>query len=486
MIAKLGELRLGFREKLAIWIFAVTVIAIAVNYISLVPRLENQLEQDRIQSLEQDITLYRMRDTFQQLASGLPPTVVEQIGISQLTNVAQQLQDTLNYRIRIYEVRVGEDGEPVLYTTTDPSQGEDGAGVQADDPVAQHALQSGHQVSGVGESGGVGYAEVAFPTTSNNQPNFVVVVGDALGDVNEIVDRLSGRILIAGLIALVVALLVGMLAARTLTLRVRRLQRAALDIARGNFTQPLPVDSTDELGELARAFNTMQDRLGRSDRARKAFIATASHELRTPLFSLGGYMELLRDEDLDAETQREFLEIMDRQIRRLQNLATDLLDLSRIDTGTLEINPENVALGELARAVAREFEPRAQQHDSELAVRTDNGVQTVCDPDRVAQVIRILVDNALSHTPAGTAIELSVQAGDGSARVSVVDNGPGIPDEELARIFERFHTGDRSGGTGLGLSIAREIASAMGSELVVSSQPNNTVFTLTLPNGQGQ
>jgi signal transduction histidine kinase len=481
MIAKLGELRLGFREKLAIWIFAVTVIAIAVNYISLVPRLESQLEQDRVQSLEQDIALYGIRDTFQSLASGLPPTVVEQIGISQLTNVAAQLQDSLNYRIRIYEVRTDEDGQKVLFSAADSSLGGNGAGAPIDDPVALHALQSGHQESGVGEFGGVSYAEVAFPTTSNNEPNFVVVVGDALGDVKEIVDRLSGRILIAGLIALVVALLVGMLAARTLTLRVRRLQRAALDIAQGNFTQPLPVDSTDELGELARAFNTMQDRLGRSDRARKAFIATASHELRTPLFSLGGYMELLRDEDLDAETQREFLEIMDRQIRRLQKLATDLLDLSRIDTGTLEINPENVALGELARAVAREFEPRALQHGSALAVHADNGVQTVCDPDRVAQVLRILVDNALSHTPVGTAIDVSVQAENGLALVSVADNGPGIPEEELPRIFERFHTGDRSGGTGLGLSIAREIATAMGSELAVTSQPSNTVFILTLP-----
>lgn len=483
---KLSRMRLGFREKLVIWIFAVTVIAIAVNYISLVPRLENQLEQDRVQSLEDDVTLYKWQASFQQAAAGLPAEVVNQIGTGQLTSYAFTLDDQFNYRVRIYLVQTDASGQKQLLSTVDSGRSTLKIGVPTEDPIALQALAEGKQVSGVSDIGEVSYAEVAFPTTANGEPNFVVVVADSLSDVNEIVSRLSGRILIAGLIALVVALLVGLLAARAMTLRVRRLERAALDVSKGNFTQPLPVDSTDELGELARAFNTMQDRLGRSDAARKAFIATASHELRTPLFSLGGYMELLRDEDLDADTQHEFLETMDRQIRRLQKLATDLLDLSRIDAGTLEINSERVELGDLAGAVTREFEPRAMQHDSRLKVHSGADVTAECDPDRVAQVVRILVDNALSHTPAGTAIDVAVQGENGVARLSVTDDGPGIPAAELPLLFERFHTGDRSGGTGLGLSIAREIALAMNSRLDVNSQPGRTAFTLTLPTHGGK
>ena len=112
----------------------------------------------------------------------------------------------------------------------------------------------------------------------------------------------------------------------------------------------------------------MQDRLGRADRARKAFIANASHELRTPLFSLGGYVELMREEELDEETQREFLDQMHAQITRMTRLATDLLDLSKIDTGSLAIQPEHVNLNTLARSIAREFNLRAEQQDSEIDI----------------------------------------------------------------------------------------------------------------------
>ena len=149
---------------------------------------------------------------------------------------------------------------------------------------------------------------------------------------------------------------------------MKRLERAARKVAAGDFSQPIRADSDDELGQLAAAFDDMQDQLARLDRARKQFIATASHELRTPIFSLGGFLELLADEDLDEETRRAFLEQIRGQVDRMRNLAVELLDLSRLEAGALELRPEPTDVGQLAREVAAEFTPAAAQHESDVTL----------------------------------------------------------------------------------------------------------------------
>ena len=141
------------------------------------------------------------------------------------------------------------------------------------------------------------------------------------------------RILAAGALALVLAAIGGYLVARALTARIKRLERAARKVAAGDFSNPIQADSDDELGELAAAFDDMQRQLARLDTARKQFIASASHELRTPIFSLGGFLELLEDEELDEETRAQFLAQLRGQVARMRKLATELLDLSRLESG---------------------------------------------------------------------------------------------------------------------------------------------------------
>ena len=151
-------------------------------------------------------------------------------------------------------------------------------------------------------------------------------------------------------------------------------------MARGRVIEPLPVTSKDEIGQLTDTFNGMQQQLWRVDVARKEFIATASHELRTPIFSLGGFVELLQDEDLDEETRREFLDTMSEQVARLQKLSVDLLDLSRLDSGSVELHTEPVDLAELTRSVAGEFHPRLAEHDTELVLDVPTeGPSASCD-----------------------------------------------------------------------------------------------------------
>lgn len=226
------------------------------------------------------------------------------------------------------------------------------------------------------------------------------------------------------------------------------------------------------------------ERVAQLDQARKQFIATASHELRTPIFSLGGFVELLEDEDLDPATRRRFLGHIGEQVERLSKLSVDLLDLSRLESGALELRPEQVDLGELTRSVAAEFEPALAAHDALLELHLPSGrgpTVAVCDPVRAAQIVRILIDNALSHTARGTKILLSTGRSGPMVHVAVHDDGPGIDSRTLTRIFEPFFTADESHGTGLGLAIASELAGRMAGRLTVSSEPGSTTFELRLP-----
>ena len=189
-------------------------------------------------------------------------------------------------------------------------------------------------------------ALAALPITDENvEGNYVAVFADSLADVQDNVELIRRQVLISGGIALVIAILAGYLVARALAARVNRLERAARKVASGDFSQPIRVDSEDELGQLAAAFDDMQSQLARLDRARKQFIANASHELRTPIFSLGGFLELLADEDLDEDTRRAFLEQIRGQVDRMRNLAVELLDLSRLEAGALELRPEPTDVG---------------------------------------------------------------------------------------------------------------------------------------------
>ena len=170
----------------------------------------------------------------------------------------------------------------------------------------------------------------------------------------------------------------------------------------------------------------MQTRLDRADRVRKEFVANASHELRTPLFSLSGFMELLDDEDLDDETRAAFLQQMREQVNRLTKLATDLLDLSRLDADAVAVEHEPIDMAAAARGLVREFRGLAVGHGSRISlVKPDADLpHAIGDELRVQQVGRALLDNAIRHNPSGTQVRVAVTADNGSVRLDVADNGP--------------------------------------------------------------
>ena len=293
------------------------------------------------------------------------------------------------------------------------------------------------------------------------------------------------QIVVGGLIATAVAALAGLYYAQQAVSNVRRLQDAAREVADGNFETTIPVASVGQLAPLARTFNEMQRRLAELDSARKQFIANASHELRTPIFSLGGFVELLEEENPSPEEQAEFLRTMRQQIERLTKLTTDLLDLSQLDAGAMIMQTRPVDLGGLAREVTKEFGARAELRGSRLELRTpEHPVIARGDPDRVRQIIRILLDNALTHTPEGTEVTVTTYSKNRRAELTVSDEGEGIPQRVQNRIFERFYTADSAGGSGLGLAIASELAQRMRGRITISSsraRRSFTAFTLDLP-----
>ncbi|HEY6730422.1 MAG TPA: HAMP domain-containing sensor histidine kinase [Solirubrobacterales bacterium] len=308
----------------------------------------------------------------------------------------------------------------------------------------------------------------------------VAIGGSASGE-----DAVKLQILIGGLIAIAVATIIGLYYTRAAANNIERLQEAARKVADGNFETTIPIASVGQLGDLARTFNEMQRRLAELDSARKQFIANASHELRTPIFSLGGFVELLEEEDPSPEERAEFVRTMRQQIERLTKLTTDLLDLSQLDAGAVVMRASTVDLTALAREVTKEFGARADLRDSRLQLRTpEQPAIALGDPDRVRQIIRILLDNALTHTPEGTDVTVTTYSAKGRAELTVSDDGAGIPQRVQKRIFERFYTADKSGSTGLGLAIASELAQRMHGEVTLSSSRRYTAFTLDLPPGQ--
>ena len=460
----------SIRNRLAILVFAITFAAISVVYLYVVPRLEASLTDQRLAVLGLDTRKY---------ASDLVDAIQSDRSQPVVVRVVKAAADNSGARVTLFGISSGTEG---LQTNLTIDSVEQPGGAPLLFAIALRAAQTRRLVTAT-ETGGDGrYGEAALPIVRRHHLARVVVFTVPLGDVQRTVSTIRKQVLVAGLIALVFALMAGWLVARALSMRIKRLETVARQVAAGDFSAHVDTDSDDELGQLARAFDEMQAQLAQLDSARKQFIATASHELRTPIFSLGGFIELLQDEELDEETRERFLDQLRQQVARLQKLALELLDLSKLEAGSLELRTEPVDLGELAREVAMEFTPALAQHDAHLELRLAQlPVELLCDPERVAQIIRILIDNAVTHTPTGTSVVVTATRANGTARVAVRDSGQGIRPTEMSNIFEPFYTSNDAHGSGLGLAIARELAERMEGRLDVASRPGQTTFTLELP-----
>jgi two-component system, OmpR family, sensor kinase len=464
----------SLRNRLAVVFGLIVFGAVGTIYLTVTPRLEERLQDQKLERLQADARTNVDGPTG--FAARFIPQTEDVLPEARVNAAAVRS----SAEVLILERLEGSPQAVAIKIDSAPDGGVSESDVSA---LANEAIEARQPASSTLATGAGQQAVVAYPLIRDKDVLGVAVFADTLDEVEGNVDLIRRQILLSGGIALVVALLAGYLVARALSLRVGRLEHAARKVAGGDFSNPIRADSDDELGQLAAAFDDMQNQLARLDRARKQFIASASHELRTPIFSLGGFLELLADEDLDEETRRQFLDQLRGQVDRMRKLATELLDLSRLEAGALELRPEPTDLGQLAREVAGEFTPAAQRHDASVALDLpDEPLELDCDPERVAQVLRILLDNALVHTPAGTGVRVSAARRNGHVRLEVSDLGLGIKRQNMPHIFEPFFTSNEEvQGAGLGLAIARELAERMQGRLTVRSAPGSTTFSLVLP-----
>ena len=466
----------SLRNKVALLFFLITAAAFAAIYFVVVPQLEQNLKERRLTNLE--VEAKAAKPVLETLVFG-------DVSTKQVERRVRAVADSTDARVTFLDWDVLPEGPQTALLNLDFYAIFDSREERAfpkNDALIRRAILTRRQQRALTTFKGQEIGMVVQPLLRDGEPARAVIYSRDLEDVAATVEFVRDRVLLASAAALLIALIGGWFVAGRLARRVRRVEGAAAEVALGHFMEPLPVDSEDELGQLTRTFNQMQEQLRRVDVARKEFIATASHELRTPIFSLGGFVELLQDEELDEETRREFLHTMSEQVARLQKLSMSLLDLSRLDAGSVELQQETVDLSELTRSIVREFRPAIADHLSELEVDLpQQGPAARCDRERVAQIVRILLDNALRHTPEGTDVTVRATRENGAAEVTVADTGPGLPAGAGAKVFERFYTGDAARGAGLGLAIARELAERMDGRLVLSSEPGSTRFTLHLP-----
>ncbi len=460
------------RNRLALLFFLITAAAVGFIYLYVVPQLRSSLTAERLERLEQGLG---------EESGRLEAAMRSGISQQRLRLLIRDVATRTDARVTVLGVRQGASGPEPAFVVGD-SQLELSAVVPGYPAAATAVVSPGRTASAVEPVAGGRLGQAALALTDHGAPVWALVLATDLADVEDTVALIRRQIVIAGLIALLFALGAGWLVARAHAQRLRRLEKAAEKVADGDFSSPIPIDSADEVGQLAITFNEMQKRLAVLDSARKEFIANASHELRTPIFSLSGFVELLEDDDPDPVARAEFVSTMRDQVARLTKLTVDLLDLSKLDADAIEIRRERVRLAEVARRVAEEFVAVAERRGSAIEVASDStATAATADPDRVAQIMRILIDNALTHTPEGTAISVGTRNANGAASLVVADDGPGIEPRSRERVFERFYTGDEVSGSGLGLAIARELALRMGGSLMVRSRRGRTEFELRLP-----
>ncbi len=348
--------------------------------------------------------------------------------------------------------------------------------------VRSMATKPKGRADGITVVDGISRIEAVEVMTLNSGDRVVLAVWQPIDDIERTVEVAQQRILIAGIGGASVALLLGVWVTTRLTRRIRTLEAGARKVAQGDFTAQFPGEGSLELSSLARALDEMQRQLAELETARRRFIATASHELRTPLSTLQGFLELLEDEGLDPTRRHEFVMHASEQAQRLGKLASDLLDLSRLDVGSVKVRRAPTDVGLLLEGLIAEFRVASAQHGSLVNRTVDPRAETaLVDGDRVLQLLRALVNNALTHTPPGTNITVGAKRSGARVEFTVADTGPGIPAAHQREMFEPFVTSDETRGSGLGLAISRELARRMQGDLTVTSGPGSTVFTLSLP-----
>jgi signal transduction histidine kinase len=440
----------------------------------------NALQQQRIGNLELQVESKAAASD-----SALAPTLRDS-NLAYLNEVSVELNTVLETRLMVL------DNQGVVLI--DSAGLDEGADLKGNSTIL--GALSGEQKSHTEVVSGEDWLFVAVPVWIDEGIAGVIYLGQPLRDVTAVLADLRLQLLLVLVIALPLSALIGLILARNIARPVRTLTTAARRLSDGDFDYPLEPSSQDELGQLSRTFASMRDQLQAVEKMRTQFVSDVSHELRTPLTAIKGLAETLRDGAADDPSVRDrFLASVEGETDRLIRLVNDLLILSRADSQALNLRQQKVDLDALAQATSGRLIPQTESLG--LAINycsKDSPLNARGDPDRIEQVLLILLDNALKHSPGGTTVWVEgsrVIIEEGSEQlhtsipaphlppgewimISVTDSGAGISPKDLPFVFDRFYRADLSrsrdrGGSGLGLSIAKALIEAQGGHIWLES-----------------
>ena len=289
----------------------------------------------------------------------------------------------------------------------------------------------------------------------------------------------------------VAVLVLSVVLSRVLTRKIGQLLTAIRQVREGAYSHRAEIAGHDEIAQIGQEFNSLTDRLQTTENARRRFVSDASHELKTPLAAIRLLSDsILQTEHMDPATTREFVADIGAEAERLSRITEDLLRLTRLDSGVLE-TPVEVEVLPVLEQVMRMMSLVAKEKQVELTYTAEPGCTVLATPDELHQVIYNLTDNAVKYTGAGGAVQVALSRREENVILTVADNGTGIPEEDLPRIFERFYRVDKArsraaGGTGLGLSIVSDTVKRRGGTVEAANRPEGgSVFTVRWPAAKG-
>lgn len=287
-------------------------------------------------------------------------------------------------------------------------------------------------------------------------------------------------------LAIAIALILTFILSRRILSPIRTLGNTARKLGKGDFSQRVRIKDRGEVGELAKTFNSMADDLERTEKLRRNMVADIAHELRTPLSNVSGYLEAIRDEVIKPEPST--ISSLSEEVDLLSRLVDDLQELALADAGELKLNRQSEDIAQLIQQAVKAVQTKVLAKGLEINVDITANLSSVnIDYQRISQVLRNLLENAIKHTPNGGKITVSAVQQESFIRVNVEDDGEGIPAEDLPNMFERFYRVDKSrtrhaGGSGLGLTIAKRLVESHGGTISVQSElGKGSCFSFTLP-----
>ncbi|MFP5112735.1 sensor histidine kinase [Bacillaceae bacterium C204] len=304
--------------------------------------------------------------------------------------------------------------------------------------------------------------------------------------IKELISGLNQHFLIAGLLSLLFMIIIIFTLTRYVTQPLIQISEATKRISKGEFSVSLPKLGKDEIGDLGESIKVLASDLEILKNERNEFLASISHELRTPLTYIKGYADIARRQETKGEDRDKYLGIIFEETGKLSKLVKDLFNLAKIDENTFSIEKEKVHLRPYFQSIIGKITPALKENQMDLVLECSDDLYLFLDPIRFEQVILNLIDNARKYSEANTKVRVEARNISGKVHIKIQDEGKGIPEEDLPRIFERFYRVDKSrtralGGTGLGLAIVKQLVESHGGTIKVTSHPNiGTTFEIIL------